>query len=454
MGNRAPKKPPKAAAPKRAASKATPAAVDAETRHPQASATYRDEVGAMLADPARFDEGVEYLYRLAVESDVGKPGQIGQATFAQPGLSALSMLPEAERMRYLDAVLGMMPDRLPASVIARLPLADKLRGLPEGVRHGFAPELQVDRAPGPTPDMEGQLLPRPPARMSKKQREAELRRVAAEGRQAAGLVEVAVGPATRAKPPPASAKYGVPYLIEDDTARRAARAAFPVQPGAEIVVVSAPEGGLPSGWDERDARRGWKSITYHGVKGDDTSAPRSVMQVLDSRGDGDLLQLASGIVWAVDQGADVINLSLGATTDSGAVRQALEYARQKGVMVAAAAGNSGESLLYPAALLSQTGRGVAVGSLNAQRTVSSFSSTADSAMLFAPGEDVYSLYPGNRAAQWSGTSLSAPVVSGELAYLSAQGLTPEEAYARAAALGTDVAGGMSTWKAVDFADLE
>jgi len=178
------------------------------------------------------------------------------------------------------------------------------------------------------------------------------------------------------------------------------------------------------------------------------------VQVLDSHGDGDLLQLASGIVWAVDQGADVINLSLGATTDSGAVRQALEYARQKGVMVAAAAGNSGESLLYPASLLSQTGRGVAVGSLNAQRAVSSFSSTADSAMLFAPGEDVYSLYPGNRAAQWSGTSLSAPVVSGERAYLSAQGLTPEQAYARAAALGTTVTGGMSTWKAVDFADLE
>ena len=178
------------------------------------------------------------------------------------------------------------------------------------------------------------------------------------------------------------------------------------------------------------------------------------VQVLDHTGSGDLLQLASGIVWAVNHGATVINLSLGASTDSNAVKQAIEFANQRGVMVAAAAGNSGsDTRLFPASLLAGNGQGVAVGSTDAQGAVSSFSSTGDGTLSFAPGEDVLTLYPQNRAAQWSGTSLSTPLVAAELAALGARGFTPAQAYARVASQGRAMTGHPS-WTTVDFTAVE
>lgn len=176
------------------------------------------------------------------------------------------------------------------------------------------------------------------------------------------------------------------------------------------------------------------------------------VQVLDASGSGDLLNLASGIVWAVNHGADVINLSLGTTSQSPAVQQALQYASQKGVMVAAASGNDAAgSMLYPASLIAQDNLGVAVGSVTAGGQVSSFSSTGPQAMTFAPGEDVFTLFPGNRAAQWSGTSLAAPVVAGQLAYLSAQGLSVSGAYAAVRSAGTPMTG---AWSTVNFGTIE
>ncbi len=176
------------------------------------------------------------------------------------------------------------------------------------------------------------------------------------------------------------------------------------------------------------------------------------VQVLDSAGSGDLLNLASGIVWAVNRGADVINLSLGTTGQSPAVKQALQYANQKGVMVVAASGNDGaSSMLYPASLLAQDSLGVAVGSVTAGGQISSFSSTGPQAMTFAPGEDVFTLFPGNRAAQWSGTSLAAPVVAGQLAYLSAGGVSVNSAYAAVRSAGTPLSG---AWGTVNFGTIE
>jgi Subtilase family len=74
------------------------------------------------------------------------------------------------------------------------------------------------------------------------------------------------------------------------------------------------------------------------------------VKVLDRNGSGDDTQIAAGIVWAIDHGARVINLSLGGPGTTPELTAALAYAARKGVVVVAAAGNSGTTIpFYPAA---------------------------------------------------------------------------------------------------------
>ena len=72
------------------------------------------------------------------------------------------------------------------------------------------------------------------------------------------------------------------------------------------------------------------------------------VKVLDARGSGSLADVAEGIRWAADHGADVINLSLGGDGHSKIMDQAVEYAHRRGVTVVCAAGNSGRSVGSPA----------------------------------------------------------------------------------------------------------
>ena len=75
------------------------------------------------------------------------------------------------------------------------------------------------------------------------------------------------------------------------------------------------------------------------------------MKVLGAGGSGSYSDIAEGIRYAADQGADIINLSLGGAADSQLLRDAVTYAAGKGALVLAAAGNDGSSALhYPAAI--------------------------------------------------------------------------------------------------------
>lgn len=146
------------------------------------------------------------------------------------------------------------------------------------------------------------------------------------------------------------------------------------------------------------------------------------LRVLNSDGAGDVLNVARAIVYAADQGADVINLSLGAGERMPAIRAAIEYANSKGVTVSAAAGNTGErGLNYPAQDFSGSRLNLSVGSVNATDGKSSFSQYGSALAVLAPGENVYGPAPEGRLAAWSGTSMSAPVVSGAAALGLAEG---------------------------------
>lgn len=158
-----------------------------------------------------------------------------------------------------------------------------------------------------------------------------------------------------------------------------------------------------------------------------------VGKVLGDGGSGLTSWIAAAIVWAVDdQAVDVISLSLGSSSPDARLRDAIQYATSKGVVVVAAAGNEGPrdgTVGYPGAYPET----ICVGSIGQSSVVSRFSSRGPEVFLAAPGEQILATYPGGRFARLSGTSMATPAVAGLVAviqgHLKSTGrprLTPEE----------------------------
>ena len=148
--------------------------------------------------------------------------------------------------------------------------------------------------------------------------------------------------------------------------------------------------------------------------------------VLGGDGVGDSFSLAMAIIDAVDQGAQVINMSLGSDGDSWVVRQAVNYALSKNVALVAAAGNEAVNRVsYPAAY-----EGVlSVGSVDADRQHLYFSNRGPSVDVAAPGLAILADWPGGKMVEVSGTSASTALVSGVVAALLSKepGLTGKRA---------------------------
>lgn len=148
----------------------------------------------------------------------------------------------------------------------------------------------------------------------------------------------------------------------------------------------------------------------------------SIMPIrsLDDTGSGELMNVVRGIVYAAQQGAQVINLSLGSPAASSSLQSAIQYAWDRGAVIVAAAGNAGSSLpSYPANYPNV----IAVGSTNEREEKSAFSNYGRWVDVAAPGENILSTYPGSYYAYLSGTSMAAPHVAGIAALLASQGKT-------------------------------
>ncbi len=150
-------------------------------------------------------------------------------------------------------------------------------------------------------------------------------------------------------------------------------------------------------------------------------APRATIlpiRVLKSDGSGDVLSVIAAIDWAVDRGAKVINLSLGAIDDIAAFKKMVEFAAGKGVYVVASAGNQGlNKITYPAAYATgtQDAHIISVGSVDSTSLLSSFSNHDPSLEFAVPGDAMFSAFPNNQIAQYAGTSFAAPQLSGIIA---------------------------------------
>ncbi|GKX65703.1 S8 family peptidase [Inconstantimicrobium mannanitabidum] len=145
------------------------------------------------------------------------------------------------------------------------------------------------------------------------------------------------------------------------------------------------------------------------------------VKVLDSNGSGDSDIIAQGITYAVDKGADIINMSFGGEGTSPEINNAIQYAVQKGVIVVAAAGNDNTdcSTFTPASLDNV----LTVSALSMSDRKSSYSNYGNAVELSAPGDMILSTYPNGRYAFMSGTSMATPVVTGIAAIVKAQNPT-------------------------------
>jgi len=133
------------------------------------------------------------------------------------------------------------------------------------------------------------------------------------------------------------------------------------------------------------------------------------VKVADDQGRFDSSAAAKGVNWAVEHGANVINMSLVNTEPSTSLEEAINYAWNKGVVVVAASGNLvGNKVVYPA----YYSNCIAVAATDSNDCVASWSSQGDWVDVAAPGVDIYSTLPDNKYGFKSGTSMAAAHVSG------------------------------------------
>lgn len=155
------------------------------------------------------------------------------------------------------------------------------------------------------------------------------------------------------------------------------------------------------------------------------------VRILDYDGRGTAAWLAKGIIYAVDHGAQILNMSLGGGGASAILEQAVDYAYGNGVIVVCASGNESEPVLYPAAYSST----FAIGAVGPSMNRASYSNFGPEVDFVGPGGDStdipdslilstsYSANDGNTYTYMAGTSMAAPHVSGVIGLLMSQGYT-------------------------------
>jgi len=148
------------------------------------------------------------------------------------------------------------------------------------------------------------------------------------------------------------------------------------------------------------------------------------VRVLDKNGSGYISDIVAGVDWAVANGMDIANLSLGTDSDVQSLHDACDNAAAAGLLIVAAAGNDGKDVDYPGAYSSV----IAVAATDINDLVASWSSPGPQVYVAAPGVSVRSTWKGGGYATASGTSMAAPHVAGTLALMLSAGATPDPCF--------------------------
>ncbi|MEW6769971.1 MAG: S8 family peptidase [Bacillota bacterium] len=137
-----------------------------------------------------------------------------------------------------------------------------------------------------------------------------------------------------------------------------------------------------------------------------------IAKVLGDDGRGELEWIAAGLLWALEQEADIISMSLGTSSQlPDEFHSLIKTVVDAGAVVVAAAGNESGRVGYPAAYEEV----IAVTAVDPGMDPAVFTNRGPEAFVSAPGVDILSTFPPARYAVLSGTSMAAPVVSGVLA---------------------------------------
>ncbi len=148
-----------------------------------------------------------------------------------------------------------------------------------------------------------------------------------------------------------------------------------------------------------------------GVVGVAPEAKLYGVKVLSSGGGGYWSDVIDGVLWAIDNDMDVINMSLGSSSSSASLQAACQTAYNAGIIIVAAAGNNGSyGTLYPGNFDTV----IAVGATDSSNTRAYFSSIGSAVELAAPGVNIYStiLVSQGSYGYKNGTSMSSPHVAG------------------------------------------
>ena len=135
------------------------------------------------------------------------------------------------------------------------------------------------------------------------------------------------------------------------------------------------------------------------------------VKVLNRRGSGYLSDVIEGLDWAISNGMQVVNMSLGTASNVLLFQEAVQRVNAAGIVQVAAAGNNYGAVIYPAAYSEV----IAVSATDSSDAIASWSSRGPEIDLAAPGVSIYSTYKGQTYKTLSGTSMAAPHVAGTAA---------------------------------------
>lgn len=201
-----------------------------------------------------------------------------------------------------------------------------------------------------------------------------------------------------------------------------------------------------------------------GIAGVSWGAKIMPLKILDSAGNGGTYNLSLAIKYAADNGAKVINMSLGGSCGSGwpDVEEAVNYALSKGVIMVAASGNAGISTVYCPAAINGV---IAVGATDSSDVRAYYSNYGSALDVVAPGSSIYSTLPGGYGYK-NGTSMATPHVAGLAALLLslAPSLTPDQVQSVVQNTADDLGvagwdqyygyGRINAWRALEIVTLQ